>query len=83
MAEFKSQPVRGLIDFHLEKHIQYIKKISKETDSFEYAVSQHLRMSGVYWGLCAISLLGVDLVEEMNATEIVDWVLRCQQPDGG
>jgi len=32
------------------EHISYVQKISKDTSSFEFAVTQHLRMSGVYWG---------------------------------
>jgi geranylgeranyl transferase type-2 subunit beta len=72
-----------VIDFHLEKHIAYIKKVSSDTDSFEFVVSQHLRMSGVYWGLCAISLLGIDLDAEMNAPLIAEWVMKCQHESGG
>lgn len=92
MSEFEasrsaaSEPVQRAvktIDFHLAKHIAYIKKVSSDTDSFEFVVSQHLRMSGVYWGLCAISLLGVDLDAEMNAAAIADWVMKCQHESGG
>jgi geranylgeranyl transferase type-2 subunit beta len=79
----KAQNYIKAIDFHLEKHIAYIKKVSSDTDSFEFVVSQHLRMSGVYWGLCAISLLGVDLDTEMNAAAIAEWVMKCQHESGG
>lgn len=71
------------IDFCLEKHISYIKKVSSDTTSFEFVVSQHLRMSGVYWGLCAISLLGVDPMKDMNGADIVEWVMSCKDPSGG
>jgi geranylgeranyl transferase type-2 subunit beta len=38
-------------------------------------------MSGVYWGLSALHLLGkLDLME---ADEVVDWVLECQHEGGG
>ncbi len=40
-----------------EKHRAYIKRVSEDTESFEFAVSEHLRMSGVYWGACARTLL--------------------------
>jgi geranylgeranyl transferase type-2 subunit beta len=82
MAEF-AEMKKTKIDFLLEKHITYIKKISTDTSSFEFIVSQHLRMSGVYWGLCAISLLGVDVHTDMNAADIVTWVMRCQHSNGG
>jgi hypothetical protein len=41
-------------------------------------------MSGVYWGLTAMSILGKDLKEEMNSDDIVEWVLSSQdQITGG
>ena len=70
------------LEFIAEKHLQYIKKISSDTSSFEFAVTQHLRMSGVYWGLTAISILGKDLYKEMDAENIVDWVIKCQNENG-
>lgn len=82
MAEF-SRASRTSIDFFIEKHVVYIKRISSDTDSFEFIVSQHLRMSGVYWGLCAMSIMGINLQVEMNADAIVDWVMRCQAENGG
>ena len=69
--------------FYDEKHIQFIKKIASDTKSFEFVVSQHLRMSGVYWGLTALSVLGVDIAEEMHTDTIVDWVMSCQDDTGG
>ena len=68
--------------FIAEKHLQYIKKISSDTTSFEFAVTQHLRMSGVYWGLTAVSVLGKDLYIEMDAENIIDWVIKCQHENG-
>eukprot|EP00981_Chlorochromonas_danica_P001646 scaffold360_cov186-Ochromonas_danica.AAC.1 len=69
--------------FLREKHISYIRKVSSDTESFEFLVSQHLRMSGVYWGLTALSLLGVNLKEESNAQEILQWVMTCYDPETG
>ena len=65
------------------KHIDYIMKVSKDKSSFEYEISQHFRMSGVYWGLTAMSILGRDLAEEMDTAEIVRWVLQCQDEVSG
>lgn len=84
MADFVlPETKKSEIGFLLEKHISYIKKVSSDTTSFEFVVSQHLRMSGVYWGLCAISLLGVDVYKDMNGAEIIDWVMSCQHSNGG
>ena len=73
----------GDLVFLAEVHLKYIKNISTDTTSFEYAVSQHLRMSGVYWGMTAMALLGSDLAADMQSEEIVDWVQRCQHDSGG
>lgn len=50
-------------------------------DSFEYFATEHFRLSGVYWGLTALHLLGRQTA--LDGGEIVDWVLRCQRPCGG
>jgi geranylgeranyl transferase type-2 subunit beta len=69
--------------FYTEKHATYIQKISADTESFEYLVTQHLRMSGVYWGLTAMALLGRDLKAEPSYAGMVDWILSCQDKDSG
>ena len=71
------------IPFYHSHHKQYIKKVSSDQESFEYVVSQHFRMSGVYWGLTAMSLLIKDISTEIDTSPIVDWVLRCQHDNGG
>jgi len=63
--------------FDLERTIASIKKVSADTTSFEFVVTAHLRMSGVYWGLTAMALLGKDLKTEMNSDDIVEWVMTC------
>lgn len=50
-------------------------------DSFEFFATEHFRMSGVYWGLTALALLG--RLEGMDRTEVVAWVLSCQKESGG
>ncbi|CAE7763952.1 RABGGTB, partial [Symbiodinium microadriaticum] len=40
-------------------------------------------MSGVYWGLTAMSLLGKDLRETMDIDQIVNWVMECKHESGG
>jgi geranylgeranyl transferase type-2 subunit beta len=76
-----SQKLESL--FLYDKHVEYIKKISNDKESFEYVVTQHLRMSGVYWGLTAMCVLGCDIKKEMNSDYIVEWVMSCQHESGG
>lgn len=78
MAEFATAggvefPSDEDLKFLEEAHVAYIRKVSSDTSSFEFAVTQHLRMSGVYWGLTAMALLGRDLSVEMKGDEIVEW----------
>jgi geranylgeranyl transferase type-2 subunit beta len=54
---------------------------SQNKNSYESQVTDHFRMSGVYWGLTALYLLGrLDL---MDGAEVVKWVLACQKSGGG
>ena len=76
MSDFK-------IPFKKEKHIEYIRKISADVSSFEYLVTQHLRMSGVYWGLTASCLLGLDIKAEPSYVGMVDWIMSCWDPTTG
>lgn len=69
--------------FYDEKHVSYITSLAKKLDSpksYEGAVTEHLRMSGVYWSIAALSLLRlpseVDSDMSLN-TLIVDWVFSC------
>lgn len=48
------------ITFYDELHISYIESLRSKLDSptsYEGAVTEHLRMSGIYWSLTALSLL--------------------------
>lgn len=77
MSSDSRPPFLGLL------HGTYVKRVSEDKSSLEFVVSEYLRMSGVYWGLTAMSLLGQDLHAEMRADEIVDWVLECYHADSG
>ncbi|KAG8460775.1 hypothetical protein KFE25_010830 [Diacronema lutheri] len=63
------------------KHAAYVKRVSEDSESYEYAVSEHLRMSGVYWGLSAMYLLGA--LDAMDADMIARFVVSCQHECGG
>lgn len=69
--------------FYTDKHVAYIRKVSADVESFEYLVTQHLRMSGVYWGLTAMALLGQDLKAEPSYPGMVEWILKCQDKESG
>ena len=47
----------------------------------EYCSTEFLRVSGVYWGLTAMDLMGQ--LHRMNKSEVVEFVKSCQRPSGG
>ena len=62
-------------------HRAFIKRSSEDSESYAFAISEHLRMSGVYWGISALYL--VDGLSDMNGGMIVDFVMNCQHEGGG
>lgn len=50
-------------------------------DELEYWLTEHLRLNGVYWGLTALHLLGYP--DALPRDETVEFVLACQNADGG
>lgn len=41
---------------------------------------EHIRMSGAYWGLTTLDLLGK--LHVVDVEEVVSWVLQCQHDSG-
>lgn len=64
-----------------EKHIQYIESLDKKTDDYEYWLSEHLRLNGVYWGLTALCIL--DSKDTFKKDDIIKFVLSCWDPKHG
>ncbi|KAJ2742283.1 Rab geranylgeranyltransferase [Coemansia sp. BCRC 34301] len=69
---------KGLL---VEKHVEYIKSLDKKHDEIEYWMTEHLRVSGVYWGSVAVHLLGQR--DALDRDGIVEYILGCQNGDGG
>ena len=83
--------------FHDALHFKYITSLGDKLDSptsYEGAVTEHLRMSGVYWSLAALSLLrnapevdaSMGLTKTREGDEriaIVDWVFSCFDAESG
>lgn len=54
---------------------------AQRKDELEYWLTEHLRLSGVYWGLTALHLLGHP--DALPRDETIKFVLSCQNQDGG
>ncbi|XP_076066435.1 geranylgeranyl transferase type-2 subunit beta isoform X2 [Oratosquilla oratoria] len=64
-----------------EKHAEYIVGYSKKKNDFEYTMTEHFRMSGIYWGITAIDLLGQ--LDSMDSGEIIAFIKSCQDTTSG
>ncbi|DBA02483.1 TPA: hypothetical protein N0F65_010955 [Lagenidium giganteum] len=67
--------------FDLAVHLKYLVGLKNKKEDFESCMTEHMRISGMYWGVGAMALLGRE--EDMNPEEIIQWVLQCEHPDGG
>lgn len=47
----------------------------------EYVTTEYLRMSGIYWCLEAMDLMGH--LDKINTEEVAAYVKHCQQPNSG
>jgi prenyltransferase beta subunit len=66
------------LDLKIELHKSYIIGLQSKKSSFEYAATEHLRMSAIYWGLTAMDLMSAK--DMMACEEIIAWVMKCQHP---
>ena len=74
MSAIVSELSQSWPPFYGDLHRKYIRELGTKTDSYEYQVTEHLRLSGVYWGFTAMSLLRAQ--DEMDPDSIVKWVLE-------
>lgn len=66
---------------HTDLHVRYIQALDTHKDTLDYHLTEHLRISGVYWGLTALHLLGHP--DALPRDETIAFVLSCLHPNGG
>jgi geranylgeranyl transferase type-2 subunit beta len=62
-------------------HVKYVQSLDTPKDTYNYWLTEHLRLNGVYWGLTALHLLGHP--EALSRSDTIDFVLSCQHDNGG
>jgi len=62
-------------------HVKYIQSLDTRKDDYEYWLTEHLRLNGLYWGLTALHILGHP--DALPRDETIDFVLSCQHENGG
>ena len=67
--------------FLTEMHRKYVRELNDKKHTFTYQVTEHLRMSGIYWGYCAMHLLGAP--EQMGGAKAAAGSDTTQHPSRG
>ncbi len=78
-AESKTLP--NELQLVTSAHVKYIQSLDTRKDEYDYWLTEHLRLNGLYWGLTALHLLGHP--EALPRAETIDFVLSCQHENGG
>lgn len=68
------------IPFVKSKHVNFITE-QESHRSFEYWLSEHLRMNGLYWGITA--LITMNELEVLPKSEVIDYVFSCWDEKSG
>ena len=66
---------------HVEAHVKYVVSLDKRSDEYEYWLTEHLRLNGVYWGLVVLHLLRHP--SALPRDGLIDFVLKCWHPESG
>lgn len=75
------QPLPEELKLVSEAHVKYIQSLDTRKDEYDYWLTEHLRLNGLYWGLTSLHLLGEP--GALPKDGVVDFVLSCQHPNGG
>jgi geranylgeranyl transferase type-2 subunit beta len=62
-------------------HVKYIQSLDTRKEDYDYWLTEHLRLNGLYWGLAALHILGHP--EALPRAETIEFVLSCQHENGG
>ncbi|KFM59485.1 Geranylgeranyl transferase type-2 subunit beta, partial [Stegodyphus mimosarum] len=65
----------------LDKHCDFICSYGKKKDDYEYCITEYLRLSGIYWGLTTLDLMGQ--VDKLDKVSVLEFLKSCQHKCGG
>ncbi|KKA29437.1 hypothetical protein TD95_002679 [Thielaviopsis punctulata] len=65
----------------IDAHVNYIQSLNTKQDEYDYWLTEHLRLNGVYWGLTALHLM--KRPDALPRQDTIDFVLSCQHESGG
>lgn len=67
----------------LEKHKNYLNNHTKEDSIAEQIMAEHLKMSGMYWGINALHILNDLNIPSPEVEQVLQFIKHCQSEDGG
>ncbi|KAI1118975.1 terpenoid cyclases/protein prenyltransferase alpha-alpha toroid [Nemania sp. NC0429] len=79
MANLEQLPAE--LQLAASQHVKYIQSLDSRKDEYDYWLTEHLRLNGLYWGLTALHLLRRP--DALPRGETIDFVLSCQHESGG
>ena len=80
--ENENKPSKPL-SLYVSKHLNYLQNLDKTRDknSIGFYFNEHLKVSALYWGCSALNLL--NNLSSHNKSETINFLLKCQNPNGG
>jgi geranylgeranyl transferase type-2 subunit beta len=69
-----------VIDFYREKHVEYILE-QESHRTYEYWLSEHLRMNGLYWGITTLCI--VNQIDKLDEADVTKFILSCWDEKNG
>ena len=71
------------LNLYVSKHLNYLQNLDKTRDknSIGFYFNEHLKVSALYWGCSALNLL--NNLSSHNKSETINFLLKCQNPNGG
>ncbi len=76
---------RKMKHFDIKVHLKYLFNLKNKQDDIESCMTEHMKMSGMYWGVGSVAILNQEEEKDgfMNREEIIRWILACEHEDGG
>lgn len=78
----RDEPPTATMTLLVDRHVQFIKRLEQKRDSsLAYHMTAHLRMNGVYWGLCALEIMHAG--DALDRDALIEFVLSCYDETTG
>ncbi|GLV35980.1 Rab geranylgeranyltransferase subunit beta [Carabus blaptoides fortunei] len=65
----------------LKKNGDFIANYGTAEDNYLYGMTDYLRMSGIYWSLTALDIMGQG--DRLNQSDITEFIKQCQDSESG